>query len=536
MATKPKIYIKPSKRGSFTAAAKRRGMGVKGFASKVLANPDNYSPGMVKKANFSRNAAKWKKELGGYLDQELGNPIIEETPVDNTNSLVEYAYGGGLPMFQHGSNLGNVFGNYNQPFAPNESTFPTPNVSNSMNPNYLQSNDPMQFNTPDIAQSGIGQNTQPTGGKDFRATTGYKAGTKAAGALGTGYFASQQAEFEGDEAYNKGMGVVSQAGPIGGVIGGISAVGDMIGKPIRRKAEKIDTRTGGFEDVGQAYGKARIGAALNPFKSGMSALSDPDATTGEKIGSFFWGIGTKGRYKRKHERMIKEKKEQDAYDRVLSTNIENKQAYAPTFKNGGILPPTPSTDYELPDYLQGSLSGEDVSQRSVGGSGQDEFGGQEGVSRSVRTLTPRQYEGEDIYLLKDSDALAKEAWAKTAFQDGKRHIYTTDPNAPSGAYARDTLTEFPGTNTPPRLTRAGEGFGTYQMGGDLPNKGFPAPNEAPVINTYDGNSDTHKQGIGGVPVDAKGNPATTSKQSAIGLTEKGEVTWNGYVFSNKLKV
>jgi len=68
------------------------------------------------------------------------------------------------------------------------------------------------------------------------------------------------------------------------------------------------------------------------------------------------------------------------------------------------------------------------------------------------------------------------------------------------------------------------------------NKGFPAPNEAPVINTYDGNSDTHKQGIGGVPVDAKGNPATTSKQSAIGLTEKGEVTWNGYVFSNKLKV
>ena len=62
------INIKPSKRGTFTAAAKKRGKGVQEFASQVLANKDNYSPAMVKKANFARNAAKWKKAMGGLVD------------------------------------------------------------------------------------------------------------------------------------------------------------------------------------------------------------------------------------------------------------------------------------------------------------------------------------------------------------------------------------------------------------------------------------------------------------------------------------
>ena len=53
------IHIKPSKRGTFTAAATKHGMGVQEFASKVLRNKDSYSPAMVKKANFARNASKW---------------------------------------------------------------------------------------------------------------------------------------------------------------------------------------------------------------------------------------------------------------------------------------------------------------------------------------------------------------------------------------------------------------------------------------------------------------------------------------------
>lgn len=53
------IHIAPSKRSTFTAAATKHGMGVQEFASRVLRNKDNYSPAMVKKANFARNASKW---------------------------------------------------------------------------------------------------------------------------------------------------------------------------------------------------------------------------------------------------------------------------------------------------------------------------------------------------------------------------------------------------------------------------------------------------------------------------------------------
>lgn len=56
-----------------------------------------------------------------------------------------------------------------------------------------------------------------------------------------------------------------------------------------------------------------------------------------------------------------------------------------------------------------------------------------------------------------------------------------------------------------------------------------------MINDYT-NGNTHQEGVGGIPVDARGNPATTSKSSMVGLTEKGEVTWNGYVFSDKIKI
>lgn len=69
------IHIAPSKRGTFTAAAKKRGMGVQEFASKVLANKEDYSPAMVKKANFARNAAGWKHAEGGLLSNNFTNGV-----------------------------------------------------------------------------------------------------------------------------------------------------------------------------------------------------------------------------------------------------------------------------------------------------------------------------------------------------------------------------------------------------------------------------------------------------------------------------
>jgi hypothetical protein len=86
------IHIDPSKRGTFTAAATKHGKGVQEFASQVLANKENYSPAMVKKANFARNASKWQHEYGGmYQDggyyQQGGYKTKQKSPIDSMNSL-----------------------------------------------------------------------------------------------------------------------------------------------------------------------------------------------------------------------------------------------------------------------------------------------------------------------------------------------------------------------------------------------------------------------------------------------------------------
>jgi hypothetical protein len=65
------IYIKPENRGKFTEQAQSAGMGVQEFASKVLGNKEDYSPTTVKRANFARNAAGWKKQMGGMMSEDM---------------------------------------------------------------------------------------------------------------------------------------------------------------------------------------------------------------------------------------------------------------------------------------------------------------------------------------------------------------------------------------------------------------------------------------------------------------------------------
>ena len=88
------IYIKPSKRGTFTAAAKKHGKSVQAFANQVLANKEDYSPAMVKKANFAKNASKWHHAFGGNLSTngtEWDNGI---TIIGNGNTHEENPHGG----------------------------------------------------------------------------------------------------------------------------------------------------------------------------------------------------------------------------------------------------------------------------------------------------------------------------------------------------------------------------------------------------------------------------------------------------------
>lgn len=88
------IHIKPSKRGTFTAAAKKHGKGVQEFASQVLANKENYSPAMVKKAVFAKNFGGRKKAFGGDLltnGTVFSNNVIE---VNNGGTHEESPYEG----------------------------------------------------------------------------------------------------------------------------------------------------------------------------------------------------------------------------------------------------------------------------------------------------------------------------------------------------------------------------------------------------------------------------------------------------------
>ena len=72
------IHIKKENRGKFTASAKRAGQGVQEHARSVLNNP-NATPLQKKRANFARNAAKWKHQEGGVLYNE-SLPEITVTP------------------------------------------------------------------------------------------------------------------------------------------------------------------------------------------------------------------------------------------------------------------------------------------------------------------------------------------------------------------------------------------------------------------------------------------------------------------------
>ena len=61
------IRIKKKNRGKFTKAAKAAGMGVQEYASKILGDPDA-TPLQKKRANFARNAKRFKRRQGGKIE------------------------------------------------------------------------------------------------------------------------------------------------------------------------------------------------------------------------------------------------------------------------------------------------------------------------------------------------------------------------------------------------------------------------------------------------------------------------------------
>ena len=114
------IHLDPAKKGTFKAQATRMGMSVQQAASHILANKEDYSPAMVKKANFAKNFAK---EFGGnvilntneknlYIKQIGGEKHFDPTTIDS-RFLVEPNYVAGLNSKGHYGYDGKGTINYN---------------------------------------------------------------------------------------------------------------------------------------------------------------------------------------------------------------------------------------------------------------------------------------------------------------------------------------------------------------------------------------------------------------------------------------
>ncbi len=93
------IHLDPSKKGTFKAQATRMGMSTQEAAAHILANKDEYSPEMVKKANFARNFAK---EDGGLVEYQTAGQV-QRVPVYSpqdqaTLSSLMPNYNVGMPL------------------------------------------------------------------------------------------------------------------------------------------------------------------------------------------------------------------------------------------------------------------------------------------------------------------------------------------------------------------------------------------------------------------------------------------------------
>ena len=90
------IMIKKENRGKFTESANRANMGVQEYARHILANKEDYSPTLIKRANFARNAAKWNT-FGGDLNTYGGTYNGGLEYIDNGGTHEQNPFNG-VPM------------------------------------------------------------------------------------------------------------------------------------------------------------------------------------------------------------------------------------------------------------------------------------------------------------------------------------------------------------------------------------------------------------------------------------------------------
>jgi hypothetical protein len=193
-------------------------------------------------------------------EMEVGRMYNIENPIEIKGkfakggivSKIKGYYDGG-PVYNPNMNIDGTYGDSNSSYKPID-TFGSGVVG--MNDQYTAQNN-MQ------AKKAIDENKKKANQQKARnVANGIGEGM---GGIGSAYYNSQPAQNEGESARNAGLAAASQMGPIGGMIGGIAAIGDKIGKPIRNRSEKVDA-SGELLDEGKAKRNAAIGITFSPSK------------------------------------------------------------------------------------------------------------------------------------------------------------------------------------------------------------------------------------------------------------------------------
>lgn len=136
--------------------------------------------------------------------------------------------------------------------------------------------------------------------------------------------------------HQSAMALVGKSGTIGSVIAAGSAIGDAAFSSTRKKTERTD-ENGNFIHQGDYEAGAAAGSMLDPLRSNLANMNDPDQSFGDKVGGLLLpGLGVKNRGKNIEKRAKEEadKKREIEFQSALSAARLNSE-YIPGYADGG---------------------------------------------------------------------------------------------------------------------------------------------------------------------------------------------------------
>ena len=267
---------------------------------------------------------------------------------------------------------------------------------------------------------------------------------------------------------------------------------------------------------------------LDPARN-LEALGDDRFSNKEKIQSRLLP-GMQGIFEAEHEQEDALKREQEYKDLIARKKLEdlnkNIRDYQPMMQTGGNLPPDSLSSRKKVVQDFGGLDREalQVSSGVVSKLGRGTLPYQ---NREGFTVDNRTYE----YPNKKYAGYSEFPGMNTPEQDIELFDQPVRGGVPVTHFT--TVTDSTGNVIEiPVLNEEVSNF--YQKRLEEKEMGGMIKKNPSIFNYKTGQS--HQGPDNGIPVDSNGVPSSMSKNQAVALTEKGEVTWEGYVFSDELKV